>query len=195
MKKQIGLYFGTFNPIHVGHLTIANHLAEHSNLDQVWFVVTPHSPFKKKSSLLDNNHRLEMVYRATKEYTKLRPSDIEFGLPQPNYTINTLTYLQEKFPDHEFALIMGEDNLKSFHKWKNYELILKNHHIYVYPRISEGIIEHQFKEHPKVHKVDAPIMELSSTFIRKSIKAGKNIRPMLPEHVWEYVDEMNFYKK
>ncbi len=194
MKKQIGLYFGTFNPIHVGHLTIANHLAEHSNLDQVWFVVTPHSPFKKKSSLLDNNHRLEMVFRATKEYTKLRPSDIEFRLPQPNYTINTLTYLQEKFPDHEFALIMGEDNLKSFHKWKNYELILKNHHIYVYPRISEGVIEHQFKEHPKVHKVDAPIMELSSTFIRKSIKSGKNIRPMLPEHVWEYVDEMNFYK-
>lgn len=194
MKKQIGLYFGTFNPIHVGHLTIANHMAEHSDLDQVWFVVTPHSPFKKKSTLLDNNHRLEMVYRATKDYTKLRPSDIEFALPQPNYTINTLTYLQEKFPDHEFALIMGEDNLKSFHKWKNYELILENHHIYIYPRISEGVIEHQFKNHPKVHKVDAPIMELSSTFIRKSIKSGKNIRPMLPEHVWEYVDEMNFYK-
>lgn len=194
MKKQIGLYFGTFNPIHVGHLTIANHMVEHSTLDQVWFVVTPHSPFKKKSTLLDNNHRLEMVYRATKDYTKLRPSDIEFGLPQPNYTINTLTYLQEKFPDHEFALIMGEDNLKSFHKWKNYELILKNHNIYVYPRISEGNIEHQFKAHPKIHKVEAPIMELSSTFIRKSIKADKNIRPMLPEHVWEYVDEMNFYK-
>lgn len=194
MKKQIGLYFGTFNPIHVGHLTIANHMVEHSNLDQVWFVVTPHSPFKKKSTLLDNNHRLEMVYRATKDYTKLRPSDIEFGLPQPNYTINTLTYLQEKFPDHEFALIMGEDNLKSFHKWKNYELILKNHHIYVYPRISDGKLEHQFKGHPKIHKVEAPIMGLSSTFIRKSIKSKKNIRPMLPEHVWEYVDEMNFYK-
>ncbi|MGG5487665.1 nicotinate (nicotinamide) nucleotide adenylyltransferase [Gaetbulibacter sp. PBL-D1] len=191
---KIGLYFGTFNPIHVGHLTIANHMAEYSDLDQIWLVVTPHNPFKKKSSLLDNHQRLEMVYRATKVYTKLKPSDIEFNLPQPNYTINTLTYLQEKHPDYEFALIMGEDNLKSFHKWKNYELILQGHDIYVYPRISEGTVETQFDGHPKIHHVAAPIMELSSTFIRKSIKAGKNIRPMLPEHVWEYVDEMNFYR-
>lgn len=192
--KQIGLYFGTFNPIHVGHLTIANHLVEYSDLDEVWFVVTPHSPFKKKSTLLDNNHRLEMVYRATKDYPKLRQSDIEFSLPQPNYTINTLTYIQEKFPEHEFALIMGEDNLKSFHKWKNYELILKHHNIFVYPRISAGKVETQFTGHPKITRVEAPIMELSSTFIRKAIKDGKNIRPMLPEYVWEYVDEMNFYK-
>ncbi len=191
---KIGLYFGTFNPIHIGHLTIANHLVEHSNLDQVWFVVTPLSPFKKKSSLLDNHQRLEMVYRATKEYSKLRPSDIEFGLNQPNYTIDTLTYLLEKFPDNEFALILGEDNLKSFHKWKNYEVILENHHLYVYPRLSKGKVETQFDKHPKIHHVDAPIMELSSTFIRNSIKAGKNIRPMLPENVWEYLDEMNFYK-
>lgn len=191
---KVGLYFGTFNPIHVGHLTIANHLAEHSDMDQVWFVVTPLSPFKKKSSLLDNHQRLEMVYRATNDYDKLRPSDIEFTLPEPNYTINTLTYLQEKFSEHTFSLIMGEDNLKSFHKWKNYELILDNHDIYVYPRISSGEVEHRFKDHPKIHKVEAPIMELSSTFIRSEIKAGKNIRPMLPEHVWEYVDEMNFYK-
>ncbi len=191
---KIGLYFGTFNPIHIGHLTIANHMAEYSDLDQIWLVVTPHNPFKKKSSLLDNHQRLEMVYRATKDYTKLKPSDIEFNLPQPNYTINTLTYLQEKHPDYEFALIMGEDNLKSFHKWKNYELILQGHDIYVYPRISEGTVETQFDGHPKIHHVAAPIMELSSTFIRKSIKAGKNIRPMLPEHVWEYVDQMNFYR-
>ena len=191
---KIGLYFGTFNPIHVGHLTIANHLAEHSDLDQVWFVVTPLSPFKKKSSLLDNHQRLEMVYLATKDYTKLRPSDIEFGLKQPNYTIDTLTYLFEKFPEYEFALIMGEDNLKSFHKWKNYELILENHSIYVYPRISDGDIDTQFNKHPKIKKVDAPIMQLSSTFIRKEIKDGKNIKPMLPKHVWEYLDEMNFYK-
>nr|WP_321246518.1 nicotinate (nicotinamide) nucleotide adenylyltransferase [uncultured Psychroserpens sp.] len=191
---KIGLYFGTFNPIHIGHLTIANHLAEHSDLDKIWFVVTPHSPFKKKSSLLDNRQRFEMVYRATKDYEKLEPSDIEFDLPQPNYTINTLTYLQEKHPQHEFSLIMGEDNLKSFHKWKNYELILEHHNIYVYPRISEGVIETQFDNHNKIHKVDAPIMELSSTFIRKSIKEGKNIRPILPQHVWEYLDEMNFYK-
>lgn len=191
---KIGLYFGSFNPIHIGHLIIANHLVEHSNLDQIWFVVTPHNPFKKKSSLLDNYQRLEMVYRATKDYTKLKPSDIEFNLPQPNYTINTLTYLQEKYPNYNFSLIMGEDNLKSFHKWKNYELILENHHIYVYPRISKGNIETRFNNHKKIHQIDAPIMELSSTFIRKSIKAGKNVQPMLPQYVWEYLDEMNFYK-
>ncbi len=191
---KIGLYFGTFNPIHVGHLTIANHLAEHSDLDQVWFVVTPHSPFKKKSSLLDDHQRLEMVYLATKDYPNLTQSDIEFKLPQPNYTINTLTYLEEKHPDYKFALIMGEDNLKSFHKWKNYELILERYNIYVYPRISKGTSEHQFKNHNKIVSVDAPIMELSSTFIRKSIKNGKNVKPMLPEYVWNYLDEMNFYK-
>ncbi|MAB47149.1 MAG: nicotinic acid mononucleotide adenylyltransferase [Flavobacteriaceae bacterium] len=191
---KVGLYFGTFNPIHIGHLTIANHLAEHSDLDQIWFVVTPQSPFKKKSSLLDNRQRYEMVYRATKDYDKLKPSDIEFGLKQPNYTIDTLIYLEEKFPDYEFALIMGEDNLKSFHKWKNYELILENYSVYVYPRISEGKTDTQFKDHPKIHHVDAPIMELSSTFIRNSIKEGKNVRPMLPHSVWEYIDEMNFYK-
>jgi len=191
---KVGLYFGSFNPIHIGHLVIANHMVEHSNLDQVWFVVTPHNPFKKKSSLLDNYQRLEMVYRATKDYDTLSPSDIEFNLPQPNYTINTLVYLEEKFPDYQFCLIMGEDNLKSFHRWKNYEMILKNHDVYVYPRLSEGKIETQFDGHKKIHHVKAPIMELSSTFIRKSIKAGKNVKPMLPEHVWEYLDEMNFYK-
>lgn len=191
---KIGLYFGTFNPIHVGHLTIANHLAEHSDLDKVWFVVTPHSPFKKKSTLLDNRQRYEMVYLATKDYQKLEPSDIEFNLPQPNYTINTLIHLQEKFPKYKFALIMGEDNLKSFHKWKNYEMILENHDIYVYPRISKGVVDHKFQDHKKIHRINAPIMELSSTFIRKSIKSGKNIRPMLPEHVWNFVDEMNFYR-
>lgn len=191
---KIGLFFGSFNPIHVGHLIIANHLVEHSDLDKVWFVVTPHNPFKKKSTLLDNYQRLEMVYRATKDYDTLSPSDIEFNLPQPNYTINTLAYLEEKFPDYQFSLIMGEDNLKSFHKWKNYELILEQYHIYTYPRLSEGSVVTQFEGHQKIHHIQAPIMELSSTFIRKSIKAGKNVKPMLPEHVWEYLDEMNFYK-
>ncbi|TXE08601.1 nicotinate-nucleotide adenylyltransferase [Gelidibacter salicanalis] len=190
---KIGLYFGTFNPIHIGHLIIANHMAEHSDLDQIWFVVTPQSPFKVKASMLNNHDRLEMVYRATEDYDKLRPSDIEFGLPQPNYTINTLTYLQEKYPQYEFALIMGEDNLKSLHKWKNYELILENHNIYVYPRISEGVVESQFDQHPKIHHVAAPIMEISSTFIRKSIKKRKNVQPLLPESVWKYIDEMRFY--
>jgi len=191
---KVGLFFGSFNPIHIGHLVIANHLVEYSDLDQVWFVVTPHNPFKNKNTLLDNYQRLEMVYRATKDYTKLKPSDIEFNLPQPNYTINTLVHLQEKYPKNEFALIMGEDNLKSFHKWKNYELILENHHIYVYPRVSEQTVSTQFDGHKKIHVINAPLMELSSTFIRKSIKEGKNVQPMLPQHVWEYLDEMNFYK-
>lgn len=191
---RIGLYFGTYNPIHVGHLAIANYLVEHSDLDQIWMIVTPLSPFKKKSNLLENHHRLEMVYRATEGYDKLQPSNIEFGLPQPNYTINTLVHLEEKYPKHEFSLIMGEDNLKGFHKWKNYDAILNNYHIYVYPRISNGVVEHQFKEHPKIHKIDAPIMEISSTMIRKDIAAQKNVRPLLDAQVWQYIDEMNFYK-
>ncbi len=192
---KIGLYFGTFNPIHIGHLAIANHMAEYSDLDAIWMVVTPHNPFKKKSSLLANNHRYEMVMIATEDYPKIKPSNIEFNLPQPNYTVNTLVHLQEKYPNYEFCLIMGEDNLKSLHKWKNYEVILENHDVYVYPRISTGTVEHQFVGHPKIHKVAAPIMEISSTFIRNAIKNQKNIQPLLPADVWNYMDEMNFYKK
>ncbi|WP_157208665.1 nicotinate (nicotinamide) nucleotide adenylyltransferase [Mariniflexile maritimum] len=191
---KIGLYFGSFNPIHIGHLVIANHIAEYSDLNEIWFVVTPHNPFKKKSSLLDNYQRLEMVYRATKDYKKLKASDIEFGLPQPNYTVNTLAYLQEKHPNYAFSLIMGEDNLDGFHKWKNYDVILENHDIYVYPRLSDKKVTAQFDGHKKIHHINAPIMQLSSTSIRKAIKEGKNVKPLLPEHVWEYLDEMNFYK-
>ena len=194
MKKKIGLYFGTFNPIHIGHLAIANHMAEYSDLDEIWLVVTPHNPFKKKTSLLDNHHRLEMVFQATEGYDKLKPSDIEFKLPQPNYTVNTLAHLLEKYPDYSFSLIMGEDNLKSFHKWKNYETILEHHNIYVYPRIAEGRVDNQFKDHPKIHRIAAPIMQVSSTFIRKAIAEGKNIQPLLPPTVWNYIDEMNFYR-
>jgi len=193
--SKVGLYFGTFNPIHVGHLIIANHMVENSDLDEVWMVVTPHNPFKKKSSLLENHHRFELVYRATENYEKLKPSDIEFKLPQPNYTVHTLAHISDTYQDKDFCLIMGEDNLKSFHKWKNYETILEHHHIYVYPRISDGVVEHQFKDHPKIHKVDAPIIELSSTMIRKGIKNKKNIKPLLTKEVWQYIDEMNFYKK
>ena len=192
---KIGLYFGTFNPIHIGHLIIANHMAEHSDLDQIWMVVTPHNPHKKKSTLLDDYHRLHMVHLATEDFPKIHPSDIEFKLPQPNYTVNTLAHLQEKFPQHEFSLIMGEDNLNSLHKWKNHEVILQNHDIYVYPRVNSGEIEEQFVNHPKIHSVGAPVIELSSTFIRESIKKGKYVVPMLPHKVWEYVEHNNFYKK
>lgn len=193
--KNVGLYFGTFNPIHIGHLIIANHIVENSNLDEIWMVVTPHNPFKKKSSLLDNYHRLEMVYRATESYDKIRPSDIEFNLPQPNYTIYTLAILTEKYPKHTFNLIMGEDNLKSLHKWKNYEAILEDYNVYVYPRVSEGKVETRFDKHPKIHLVNAPVVEISSTMIRKGIKEHKNMRPLLSNKVWEYIDDMNFYKK
>lgn len=195
MFKKVGLYFGTFNPIHVGHLIIANHLVEFSDLDEVWFVITPQSPFKVKKSLLDNHHRYQMVFEAIQDYPKIKASKIEFDLPQPNYTINTLVHLGERYGrQYEFCLLMGEDNLKSFHKWKNYEAILENHEIYVYPRISDGKVEHRFKDHPKIHRVEAPIMEISSTFIRKQHQAGKNVRPLLPEAVWKYLDEMNFYR-
>ncbi|MDE3742357.1 nicotinate (nicotinamide) nucleotide adenylyltransferase [Maribacter polysaccharolyticus] len=193
--KRIGLFFGTFNPIHIGHLVIANHMVEFSDLDEVWFVITPMSPFKVKKTLLDNHHRYQMVYEATKEYPKLKPSKIEFDLPQPNYTVNTLAYLGEQYgKGHDFSLIMGEDNLKSFHKWKNYGVILENYSIYVYPRVSQGVVDHQFKEHPRIKRVAAPIMEISSTFIRSNHKEGKNIKPLLPHEVWRYMDEMNFYR-
>jgi nicotinate-nucleotide adenylyltransferase len=168
-------------------------------------VVTPHNPHKKKSTLLDDYHRLEMVHLATADFPNIQPSDIEFKLPQPNYTVNTLAHLLEKFPQHEFSLIMGEDNLNSLHKWKNYDVILQNHAIYVYPRLNSGENEHTVNSkdteinsvlnHKKIHKIDAPIVELSSTFIRESIKNGKNITPMLPKEVWEYIEHNLFYKK
>ena len=190
---KVGLYFGTFNPIHVGHLIIANHFAEHSDLEEIWCVVTPQNPFKTKQSVLDNHQRLEMVYLATNEYPKIKPSDIEFQLPQPNYTVHSLAYLEEKYPKHEFALIMGEDNLASLPKWKNAEVLLDRYPIYVYPRkIEQSYAAVDSKG--TIIKVDAPIIEISSSFIRKSIKSAKNIRPLLPESVWVYLDEMNFYK-
>ncbi|MGE4346298.1 MAG: nicotinate (nicotinamide) nucleotide adenylyltransferase [Flavobacteriaceae bacterium] len=190
---KIGLYFGTFNPIHVGHLIIANHLVEFSDLDEVWLVVTPHNPHKQKNTLLNDYHRLELVRLATEDYPKLRPSNIEFNLPQPNYTVDTLVHLEEKYPKHEFSLIMGEDNLNSFHKWKNYEIILERYNIYVYPRITSDIEKNQLVNHPRVHKIAAPIIEITSTFIRNGIKQKKNIKPMLPEKVWEYIDKGLFY--
>lgn len=192
--KNIGLYFGSFNPIHIGHLILANYLAEHSDLDEIWLVVTPQNPFKDKKSLLDNASRLEMVALSLKEYDKLKPCDIEFHLPQPNYTIDTLIHLEEKYPQHSFSLIMGEDNLKSFHKWKNYQVILSRYLIYVYPRLSEGKVLDALQGHEHIVYIKTPIIELSATAIREDIAQGKDVRPMLPAQVWSYIDKWGFYK-
>ncbi len=189
---KIGLYFGSFNPIHIGHLVIANHIHQYSDLDQVWFVVSPHNPFKEKSTLANDYDRLHLVNLAIEDYPHLQASKIEFGLSQPSYTIDTLAVLKEKYPEHNFCLIMGMDNLKGFHKWKNHEQILKNYSVYVYPRI--GSAPGEWLKHPKFQFVDAPIMEISSTFIRNAIKENKNIRPLLPEKVWEYLDGSSMYK-
>ena len=194
MNKKVGLFFGSFNPIHVGHLIIGNHMTEFSDLKEVWFVVTPHNPHKKKKSLLDDLHRLAMVRIAIEDFPNLKASNIEFDLPQPNFTVNTLVVLEEKYPTVDFCLIMGEDNLKSFHKWKNFELILDRHSIYIYPRITNKNDETTFSNDSKITEVAAPVVEISSSFIRKGIKANKNMRPLLPYKVWEYLDEMNFYK-
>ena len=192
--KKIGLFFGTFNPVHIGHLIIANHIAEFSDLDEVWLVVTPQNPFKKKASLLDNYHRLEMVYRATEDYENLRPSNVEFNLTPPNYTSHTLAVLEEKYPNKNFSLIMGEDNLRNFHKWKNHDAILDRCDLMVYPRISDEAKDYPMKNHPKVHFIDAPVIEISASFIRKSIAERKNVRPLLPYETWKYLMEMNFYE-
>jgi len=192
---KVGLYFGTFNPIHVGHLIIAQHMAEFTDLDQVWLVVTPHNPLKKKSTLLDDYTRLELVRLATEDYPELKPSDIEFKLTQPNYTVNTLAHLEEKFPECRFSLIMGQDNIDSLHKWKNYEVILERYEILVYPRVLKSDEEKSgLGGHQNVHFVDAPIVEISSTFIRNALKSRKNPKALLPEKVWSYIDHNNLYR-
>ena len=203
---NVGLYFGTFNPIHVGHLVIASYMSEHTDLDQVWFVVTPQNPLKNKKSLLQDSHRLALVREAVDESPNLKASDIEFGLSKPNYTTNTLAHLIEKYPKHTFSLIMGEDNLRNFHKWRNYEHILKEHQIFVYPRVltlqeqSEGTImnnsqiENLKKEKNVVYCEGAPVMKISASYIRQAIKEGKDVRFLLTEPVHKYVEEMHFYK-
>jgi nicotinate-nucleotide adenylyltransferase len=190
---HIGLFFGSFNPVHIGHMALANYMLSFTDMQQVWLVVSPHNPLKNKSQLLDQNHRLMLVNAAIDDYPNMRSSNIEFGLSQPSYTINTLVHLQEKYPEHTFSLIMGQDNLHSFHKWKNYEAILKNFHIYVYPRPNCGKTD--FDTHPHIHITEAPMMDISSTFIRNAIKDKKDVRFFLPEKVWEEIDTMNFYRK
>ncbi|WP_347217089.1 nicotinate (nicotinamide) nucleotide adenylyltransferase [Chryseobacterium sp.] len=193
--KKIGLFFGSFNPIHIGHLILANYILENSDMDELWFVVSPQNPFKDKKSLLKDHNRLDMVQLAVRNYPNMRASNVEFSLPQPSYTIDTLTYLHEKYPDYSFSLIMGEDNLDSLHKWKNSETLIKNHHIIVYPRVFDGEKkDSEYLQHENISMIKAPVIELSATEIRNMLKEGKNVRPMLPPEVFEYLDGSNFYK-
>ena len=201
--KQIGLFFGSFNPVHQGHLILANYLAEETALEEVWFVITPQSPFKQKQRLLDNHHRLALVEEAIEGYPKLKVSTVEFGLPAPQYTALTIAHLMEKYPEVSFSLIVGQDHLKSFHKWYNYQALLEGHQIYVYPRMPEEALaaskplkqpKPEILNHSNLILVSAPVEEISSSYIRKALKAGKNIRPLLPPAVWKYMDEMNFYR-
>jgi len=193
--KKVGLFFGSFNPIHIGHLILANYILENSDMDELWFVVSPQNPFKDKKSLLKDHSRLDMVQLAIKNYPKMRASNVEFSLPKPSYTIDTLTYLHEKHPDYAFALIMGEDNLDGLSKWKNSETLIKNHQIIVYPRAFDGEKkDHEYLQHENISLIQAPVIEISATEIRNMIKAGKNVRPMLPPEVFEYLDGSAFYK-
>lgn len=190
---KVGLFFGSFNPVHVGHMIIASYMLEFTDLDQVWFVVSPQNPFKAKSSLLPERQRLQMVKLAIGDNNSMKASDIEFGLPQPSYTINTLTYLKEKYPAMNFALIMGADNLQTFHKWKNYEEILSAHELYVYPR--PGISAGDLVSYPQAKLINAPLMEISSTFIRNAVREKKDVTHYLPAAVHTYLSEMHFYEK
>lgn len=190
---NIGLFFGSFNPIHQGHLILANYMLEYSDLERIWFVISPHNPHKEKNSLLAEHHRYAMVELAIADHPKMKASSIEFKLPQPSYTVHTLAYLKEKYPDHQFSLLLGADNLENFHKWKNYEEILANHRLYVYPRA--GHSGGKLAAHGQVTSVNAPEMELSSTMIRAGIQAKKDLRFFMPPAVWEYLQEMHFYEK
>ncbi len=190
---HIGLFFGSFNPIHIGHMAIANYMVEFTDMEQLWFVVSPQNPLKEKKTLLGQNQRLYMVNVAVEDFSKFKSSSIEFDLPQPSYTVNTLAHLKEKYPQHTFSLIIGQDNLVTFDKWKNHEEILKQFKLFVYPRPNCG--KSNFDLHPNVVFTEAPMMDISSTFIRNAIKEKKDIRFYLPEKAWEYVDSMNFYKK
>ena len=190
---KIGLFFGSFNPIHIGHVILGNHIQQFGGIDEVWFVVTPRSPFKQHVSLTDDYERLNMVNLALEDYPHLKSSKVEFDMPQPNYTVHTLAQLSENYPQHDFSLIMGEDNLLSLHKWKNSEFLVKSYDILVYPRISDS------KKQPRidlsrVKKVNAPIIQISSTFIRKCIHDNKIYRPYLPSRVFDYIDGSNLYK-
>jgi nicotinate-nucleotide adenylyltransferase len=190
---KIGLFFGSFNPIHTGHLVIAGYMSEFTDLEQVWLVVSPHNPLKLKQTLLQDYHRLALVKTGIGNNRKLKASDVEFKLSKPNYTIDTLVHLRERFPGQEFAMILGSDTLETLPQWKNYEQILEHHELYVYPRPeSTG---GDLINHPHIKKVEAPLIEISASFIREAIRNKKDVRYMMPEAVWNYIEEMHFYER
>ncbi|MEI6455400.1 MAG: nicotinate (nicotinamide) nucleotide adenylyltransferase [bacterium] len=191
-EQKTGLFFGSFNPIHSGHLMIASYMVEYAGLSQVWFVVSPHNPLKEKNTLLADHHRLAMVNIAIEDDLRFKASNVEFTLPKPSYTIDTLTYLQEKYPGKTFFPILGSDNLPTFHKWKNWEELLKLYRFFVYPRA--GVVSSQLDNHPSFEWIEAPLVTISSTFIRQGIGQGRDLRYFLPEKVWNYIREMHFYK-
>lgn len=193
LRLKVGLYFGSYNPIHIGHLAIANYMVEFTDIDQLWFVVSPQNPHKKKNNLLEDYHRLELVRRAIDDDNRFRASNIEFNLPKPSYTVDTLAYLTDQHPNYDFSILMGSDNLESFHKWKNFEAILENYGVVVYPR--PGFDRSKVQVHKNINIAeDAPLMEISASFIRKAIRHRKDVRHFLPYKTWLYLDEMNFYK-
>jgi nicotinate-nucleotide adenylyltransferase len=189
---KTGLFFGSFNPVHTGHLIIASYMANFTGIDEVWMIVSPHNPLKDKNALTNMYDRLEMVKLATENSDHIKVSDIEFSLPQPSYTIDTLTYLHEKYPGREFGLIMGADNLATFKKWKNYEVLLNKYKIYVYPR--PGIDLTEWEKHPSIVITDTPQMDISSTFIRKAFKAGKSVQFFMPDNVISFMESKNMYR-
>ena len=188
---KVGLYFGSFNPIHIGHMALANYIVEFAEVDEVWFVVSPQNPFKERKSLLDENFRYDIVYEAIKGDSRFKVSNIEFGLSKPSFTCDTLVALKEKHPQNEFSLIMGEDNLTGLHKWKNADYILKYFNILVYPRFGASLSD--LHKHPKVKLIDAPKIEISSSFIRKSIQDKKDVSWFLPLNSWLLIDKEGFY--
>lgn len=196
---KIGLYFGSFNPIHIGHIAIAGYMTEFTGLEQVWFVVSPQNPLKDKESLLDDYQRLYMTQLAIGDNDFLKASDIEFKLPVPSYTIDTLAYLEDKYPNNDFSLVMGEDNLYTLHKWKNVTELISRYRIYVYPRpYTKRIVSPALDKvisNSRLTWAKAPLMEISGTFIRSGIRKGKNMSYFLSPPVWKYISEMHFYEK
>ncbi len=188
---KIGLYFGSFNPVHVGHLVIANYILNETELEKIWFVVSPQNPLKPSSNLLNEYHRLHLVRLATEEDNRIKASDIEFSLPKPSYTVNTLAWLDEKHPSHQFSIIMGSDSFQNIRKWKNYEVILKNYPIYIYPRPG---FEVSIPPGADIHLVKAPLLEISATQAREYIRQGKSARYMVPEKVLEEIEKGGYYK-